>query len=57
VVLLLLPLSPAINDGEFKHNGGSGSSGVPVAVAASVVAVVDDDWCQKWPATIALMGA
>ncbi len=56
VVLLLLPLSPAINDGEFNHDGGGGGGGGPAAAAAaaSAVAVVDDDWRQKRPATRAL---
>jgi hypothetical protein len=52
-MLLLLPLSPAINDGEFDHDGGSGGggSGSPAAAAASVVAAVDKNWWQKRPAT------
>jgi hypothetical protein len=45
VVLLLLPLSSAINDGEFYHGGDL------VAAAAVAVVVVDDDWRQKRPAT------
>jgi hypothetical protein len=44
VVLLLLPLSPAINDGEFDHDGGCGGSGGLAAAAALAVAVVDDNW-------------
>ncbi len=51
VVLLLLPLSLAIDDGEFDHNGGSGGSGGPAAAAASAVAAVNNDWWQKQPAT------
>ena len=51
VVLLLLPLSPAINDSEFDHNGGGGGGGSPAAAAASAVAAVADDWRQKRPAT------
>jgi hypothetical protein len=43
VVLLLLPLSPAINDGEFNHDGGSDGSGILAAAAALAVVVVDDD--------------
>jgi hypothetical protein len=50
VVLLLLPLSPAINDGEFDHDGGGGGGGSPVAAAVLAVAAVDDDWRRKWPA-------
>ncbi len=45
VVLLLLPLSLAIDDGEFDHSGGGGGgSGGTVAAGAVVVAVVDNDW-------------
>jgi hypothetical protein len=54
VVLLLLPLSLAINDSEFNHNGGSGGGGCPAAVAALVVVAVDDDWQRKRPAMRAL---
>jgi hypothetical protein len=54
VVLLLLPLSPAINDSEFDHDGGGGGGGVPAAAAASVVVAVDNDWRQKRPVTRAL---
>jgi hypothetical protein len=50
VVLLMLPLSPAIDDSEFDHNGGVDGSGGPVAVAVLAVAAVDDDWQQKQPA-------
>jgi hypothetical protein len=49
-MLLLLPLSLAINDGEFDHGGGGGGGGGLVAAAAVVVAVVDNNWWQKWPA-------
>jgi hypothetical protein len=54
VVLLLLPLSPSINDSEFDHDGGGGGGGGPAAAAALVVAVVDNDWRQKQPAMRAL---
>jgi hypothetical protein len=54
VVLLLLPLSLAIDDGEFDHGGGSGGGGGLVAAVTVAVAVVDDDWWQKRPATRAL---
>jgi hypothetical protein len=54
VVLLLLPLSLAVEDGEFDHSGGGGSSGSLAAAAAVVGAAVDDDWWQKRPATRAL---
>ncbi len=51
MVLLLLPLSMAMDDGKFDHGGGSGGGGGPVAAAAAGVAVIDDDWRQKQPAT------
>ncbi len=54
VVLLLLPLSLAMDDGEFDHSGGGEGSGGPVAAAAAAVAAMDDDWRQKRPATRAL---
>jgi hypothetical protein len=54
VVLLLLPISLAVDDGEFDHHGGGGSGGGPAAAAAAVGAVVDDHWRQKRPATRAL---
>jgi hypothetical protein len=57
VVLLLLPLFLAMNDGEFDHGGGGGGGGEPAAVTAVAVAAMDDDWQQKWPATRALMVA
>jgi hypothetical protein len=52
VVLLLLPLSLAMDDGEFDHGGGGGGGGSPVAAvaAAAAVAAMDNDWRQKWPA-------
>jgi hypothetical protein len=54
VVLLLLPLSLAIDNGEFEHGGGGGGGGGPAAAAAVAVAATDDDWWQKRPATRAL---
>ncbi len=50
MVLLLLPLSLEMNDGEFDHGGGGGGGGGPAAAAAAVAAM-DDDWRQKRPAT------
>jgi hypothetical protein len=49
VVLLLLPISLAVDDGEFDHRGGSGGGGSPAAAAAAAAAgaMVDDDWRQK----------
>jgi hypothetical protein len=56
VVVLLLPLSLAMDNGEFNHGGGSGGGGglAAAAPAAVAVAAVDDDWRQKGPATRAL---
>jgi hypothetical protein len=54
VVLLLLPLFLAMNDGEFDHGGGSGGGGGPAAAAAAAVVEMDDYWWQKLPATRAL---
>ncbi len=50
VVLLLLPLSLAMDDGKFDHGGGGGGGGGPAAAAAAAVAAMDDDWRQKRPA-------
>jgi hypothetical protein len=44
VVLLLLPLSLAMDDGEFDHGGGGGSSGGLAAVAVVAGAAVDNNW-------------
>jgi hypothetical protein len=54
VVLLLLPLSLAMDNGKFDHGGGGGGGGGSVAAAAAAVAALDDDWRQKRPATRAL---
>ncbi len=51
VVVLLLPLSLAMDDGEFDHGGGDGSDGGLAAAAAVAGVVVDDNWRQKRPAT------
>ncbi len=54
MVLLLLSISLAVDDGEFAQGGGGGSGGGgggPAASAAAVGVVVDDDWRQKRPAT------
>jgi hypothetical protein len=55
-MVLLLPLSLAMDNSEFNDGGGGGggSGGGPAAAAAAAVAVVDDNWQQKWPATRAL---
>ncbi len=54
MVLLLLPLSLAINDGEFDHSGGDGGSGGLAAAAAAAVAAMGNDWWQKRQAMRAL---
>jgi hypothetical protein len=56
VVLLLLPLSLAFDDGKFDHSGGGGGGGGggPAAAAVAAVAAMDDDWQQKRPETRAL---
>ncbi len=56
MVVLLLPPSLAIDNGEFNDGGGGGGGGggSPAAAAAAAVAAVDDDWRQKRPATRAL---
>ncbi len=54
VVLLLLPLSSAMDDGKFDHCGGVGGGGGLAAAAAAAVMAMDDDWRQKWPARRAL---
>jgi hypothetical protein len=54
VVLLLLPLSLAMDDGKFDHGGGGGGGGGSVAAAAAAVVALKDDWRQKRPATRAL---
>jgi hypothetical protein len=53
-VLLLLPLSLAMDNGNFDHGGGIGGVGGPVAAAVVAVAAMDDNWRQKRPATRAL---
>ncbi len=57
VVLLVLPLSLAIDDSEFDHGGGSGGGGGSAAAAVVAVAVVNNDWLQKQPAMRASMVA
>ncbi len=47
MVVLLLPLSLAMDDGEFDHGGGSGGGGSLVAAAAAAVVAVEDDWRQS----------
>ncbi len=47
MVVLLLPLSLAMDKGEFDHGGSSGGGGNPAAAEAVAVAAVDKDWRQK----------
>ncbi len=54
VVLLMLPLSTAFDDGKFDHSGGGGGGGGPAAAAVAAVAAMDNDWLQKQPATSVL---
>ena len=56
MVVLLLPLSLAMDNGEFGPGGGGGGNGGPAAAAAAAAAVaaIDDDWRQKRPAMRAL---
>ncbi len=54
MVLLLLPLSLAMEHGEFDHGGGGGGGGGLAAAAVAVVAAMDDNRRQKQPAMRAL---
>jgi hypothetical protein len=54
VVLLLLPIFLAVDNGEFDHRGGGGGGGGPAAATAATRAAVDDNWRQKWPEMRAL---
>jgi hypothetical protein len=47
VVLLLLPLSLVMDNGEFLNGGGGGDGGSPAAAAAAAAAAMDDNWRQK----------
>jgi hypothetical protein len=57
LVVVLLPLSSSMYDGEFDHGGsgggGGGSAAAAVAVVAAVAAVEDNYW-RKRPAMRAL---
>ncbi len=52
-----MPLSLAMDGGEFDHGGGGEGGGGLAAADAVAVAVVDKDWQQKQPAAIASMVA
>jgi hypothetical protein len=47
VVLLLLPLSSAMDNGEFDHGSGIGGGGGLAAATEAAVVVMDEDWRQK----------
>jgi hypothetical protein len=50
----VLPLSLAMDDGEYNHGGGGNGGGGLAAAAAAAVAAVDNNWRQKRPAMRAL---
>ncbi len=58
MVVLLLPLSLAMDNGKFDRGGGGGSSSGPVAAAAAAVAAADyrDRWQWHLMAAAALDG-
>jgi hypothetical protein len=47
VVVLLLPLSSPMYDGEFDHGGGGGGCGGPAAVAVAAVEAVENNLSVK----------
>ena len=54
VVVVLLPLSLSLYDGEFDQGSGGGSGGGPAAstvATVAAVAAVEDNYWQKQPAT------
>jgi hypothetical protein len=51
VVLLLLPLSLAMDISKFDHAGGGGGGGGPAAAALAAVVAMNNDWRQKRPGT------
>ena len=56
VVLLLLPLPSAMDDGKLDHGGGGGGGrggGSLAAAAAAAVAAMDNKWRQKRPLMVA----
>ncbi len=54
MVVLLLPISLAVDDSEFDHGGGGGRGGGLAAAAVAAGVAVDNNWRQKRPATSAL---
>ncbi len=51
VMVLLLPFSLSMYDGEFDPSGGGGGGGGPAAAVVAAVAAVEDNYRQKRPAT------
>jgi hypothetical protein len=51
VVVLLLPLSLSMYDGEFDHSGGSGGGGGLEAAVVAAVAAVENNYRRKRPVT------
>jgi hypothetical protein len=47
LVVVLLPLSSPMYDGEFDHGGGGGGCGGPVAAAVAAVEAVEDNLTVK----------
>jgi hypothetical protein len=47
VVVVLLPLSLPMYDGEFDHGGGGGGCGGPAAAAVAAVEAVEDNLSAK----------
>jgi hypothetical protein len=47
VVVVLLPLSLPMYDGEFDHSGGGGGCGGPAAAAAAAAEAVEDNLSAK----------
>ena len=43
VVVVLMPLSLPMYDGEFDHSGGGGGCGGPAAAVVAVVEAVEDN--------------
>ncbi len=60
LVVVLMPLSLPMYDGEFDHGGDNGGCGGPTAAAVAAVEAVEaakDNLSAKRPATRALMVA
>jgi hypothetical protein len=55
-MVLLLPLSLAMDNGEFNHSGGGSRGGGPMVAAVVAVAAMDnrERWQWRWMAAAAL---